>query len=33
MQFVNGRTNIAWPKAIRTVDPVMPFPKGHAFAP
>ncbi len=33
MQFVNGRTNIAWPKAIRTVDPVMPFPKGHGFAP
>jgi len=33
MQFVNGRTNVAWPKAIRTVDPVMPFPKGHAFAP
>jgi branched-chain amino acid transport system substrate-binding protein len=33
MQFVNGRTNVAWPKAIRTVDPVMPFPKGHTFAP
>jgi branched-chain amino acid transport system substrate-binding protein len=33
MQFVNGRSNVAWPKALRTVDPVMPFPKGHAYAP
>lgn len=32
MQFVNGRTYIAWPTAIRTTDPVLPLPKGHAFA-
>ncbi|MBL8378968.1 MAG: ABC transporter substrate-binding protein [Burkholderiales bacterium] len=32
MQFVNGRTYIAWPSAIRTTDPVLPLPKGHAFA-
>jgi branched-chain amino acid transport system substrate-binding protein len=33
MQYVNGRTYVAWPTAIRTTDPVLPFPKGHAFAP
>ena len=32
MQYVNGRTYIAYPKLIRTTDPVMPFPKGHGFA-
>ena len=32
MQFVNGRTYIAWPTAIRTTDPLLPFPKGHAYA-
>ena len=32
MQFVNGRGRIAWPKEIQTTDPVLPFPKGHAFA-
>ncbi len=32
MQYVNGRTFIAYPAAIRTTDPVLPFPKGHAFA-
>ena len=31
MQYVNGRTYIAWPKAIRTTDPVFPFPKGHPY--
>jgi len=31
MQYVNGRTYIAWPKAIRTTDPMLPFPKGHAY--
>jgi len=31
MQYVNGRTYIAWPKAIRTTDPIMPFPKGHPY--
>ncbi|HXI35375.1 MAG TPA: hypothetical protein VNH80_00535, partial [Burkholderiales bacterium] len=33
MQYVNGRARIAWPKAVQTTDPVLPFPKGHAFAP
>jgi branched-chain amino acid transport system substrate-binding protein len=33
MQYVNGRTYVAWPAAIRTTDPVLPFPKGHPFAP
>ena len=32
MQYVNGRTYIAWPTPIRTTDPVLPFPKGHPFA-
>jgi len=33
MQYVNGRARIAWPKEIATTDPILPFPKGHAFAP
>ena len=32
MQYVNGRTYIAWPKALRTTDPLFPFPKGHPYA-
>jgi branched-chain amino acid transport system substrate-binding protein len=32
MQFVKRETKIAWPTAIRTGDPVLPLPKGHAFA-
>lgn len=32
MQYVNARTYVAWPKAIRTTDPIFPFPKGHAYA-
>jgi branched-chain amino acid transport system substrate-binding protein len=32
MQYVNGVTKIAWPKSIRTADPVLPLPKGHAYA-
>jgi branched-chain amino acid transport system substrate-binding protein len=32
MQYVNGRARIAWPREIQTTDPVLPFPKGHAFA-
>ncbi len=32
MQFVNGETKVVWPTAIRTADPVMPLPKGHAYA-
>ena len=33
MQYVNARTYVAWPKPIRTTDPIFPFPKGHAYAP
>jgi branched-chain amino acid transport system substrate-binding protein len=32
MQYVNGRTYIAWPSAIRTTDPILPLPKGHPYA-
>jgi branched-chain amino acid transport system substrate-binding protein len=32
MQYIGGQTKIAWPTAIRTVDPVLPLPKGHAYA-
>ena len=32
MQYVNGRTFVAWPAAIRTTDPILPFPKGHPYA-
>jgi branched-chain amino acid transport system substrate-binding protein len=32
MQFVDGQTKVVWPTAIRTADPVFPFPKGHAYA-
>jgi branched-chain amino acid transport system substrate-binding protein len=33
MQYIKGETKIAWPASIKTIDPVMPFPKGHAYAP
>jgi branched-chain amino acid transport system substrate-binding protein len=33
MQYVDGVTKIAWPTALQTIDPVLPFPAGHAFAP
>jgi branched-chain amino acid transport system substrate-binding protein len=33
MQYVNGRARIAWPREVQTTDPILPFPKGHAFAP
>jgi branched-chain amino acid transport system substrate-binding protein len=32
MQFVDGATKIVWPTAIKTADPVLPLPKGHAYA-
>src|ERR1051325_6411348 len=32
MQYVDGHTKIAWPTAIQTIDPVLPLPKGHAYA-
>jgi branched-chain amino acid transport system substrate-binding protein len=33
MQYIDGATKIAWPTSIRTVDPVLPLPEGHTFAP
>jgi branched-chain amino acid transport system substrate-binding protein len=32
MQFVDGQTKVVWPTAIKTTDPVFPFPAGHAYA-
>jgi branched-chain amino acid transport system substrate-binding protein len=32
MQYVDGVTKIAWPTAIQTIDPMLPLPKGHAYA-
>ncbi len=32
MQYIDGKTKIAWPSAIRTTDPVLPLPAGHAYA-
>lgn len=32
MQFVEGQTKIAWPAKIRTADPTLPLPAGHAYA-
>ncbi|MBN9261575.1 MAG: ABC transporter substrate-binding protein [Hyphomicrobium sp.] len=32
MQYVDGVTKIAWPSSLKTIDPVLPFPKGHAYA-
>jgi len=31
MQYIDGQTKIAWPNAIRTVDPILPLPSGHAY--
>ncbi len=32
MQFVGGETKIVWPDAIKTAEPVLPLPEGHAYA-
>jgi branched-chain amino acid transport system substrate-binding protein len=32
MQYVKGETKIAWPSGIKTIDAVLPLPKGHAYA-
>jgi branched-chain amino acid transport system substrate-binding protein len=32
MQYIDGETKIAWPKAIRTVDPVLPLPASSPYA-
>ncbi|MEZ5815672.1 MAG: ABC transporter substrate-binding protein [Hyphomicrobiaceae bacterium] len=33
MQYVNGQTKVVFPTEIATAEPVLPFPKGHAYAP
>jgi branched-chain amino acid transport system substrate-binding protein len=33
MQYVDGKTTVVWPKELRTANPVMPLPAGHAYAP
>lgn len=32
MQYVDGETKIAWPKALQTADPVLPLPKSSPYA-
>jgi branched-chain amino acid transport system substrate-binding protein len=32
MMYVDGHTKIVWPASIKTADPVLPLPKGHAYA-
>lgn len=32
MQYVDGATKIVWPAAIKTAEPVIPLPAGHAYA-
>lgn len=32
MQYVDGETKIVWPTPLRTADPVIPLPSGHAYA-
>jgi branched-chain amino acid transport system substrate-binding protein len=32
MMYVGGQTKIVWPASIKTADPVLPLPKGHAYA-
>ena len=33
MQYVDGKTNVVWPKELRTAEPILPLPAGHAYAP
>ncbi len=32
MQYVDGATKIVWPAEIKTAEPVLPLPAGHAYA-
>jgi branched-chain amino acid transport system substrate-binding protein len=32
MQYIDGKTEIVWPSAIKTIEPVLPLPSGHAYA-
>jgi branched-chain amino acid transport system substrate-binding protein len=32
MQYVGGEAKVAWPTKLRTVDPVLPWPKSHSYS-
>ena len=32
MQHVDGKAKIAWRAGLRTIDPILPLPKGHGYA-
>jgi branched-chain amino acid transport system substrate-binding protein len=32
MQYIKGETKVVSPASIKTADPVLPLPKGHAYA-
>jgi branched-chain amino acid transport system substrate-binding protein len=32
MQYIGGETKIAWPAKLRTVDPVLPWPKSNSYS-
>lgn len=32
MQYIGGETKIAWPRSLRTIDPVIPLPANHPYA-
>jgi branched-chain amino acid transport system substrate-binding protein len=32
MQYVKGNSEIAWPSRLRTIDPVLPWPKSHSYS-
>ena len=32
MQYVDRKVYVAWPKALQTIDPVLPLPKSSPFA-
>ena len=31
MQYVDGEVKIAWPKALQTIDPVLPLPASSPY--
>ena len=31
MQYVQREVKIAWPKALQTIDPIMPLPKSSPY--
>jgi branched-chain amino acid transport system substrate-binding protein len=32
MQYVKGNSEIVWPTRLRTIDPMLPWPKGHSYS-